>query len=176
MIGSAKCRPMNQNGTDCVQDQHHPAISELHSPRPPPEKPRTKQRKQWRYKRPCEIERVHRKWLQQKRQSKNEIVERRGRVWSCSLWKILKSMMPHDEPGLCIAHLHARHPRVTIRIDKINVTGDKNILIIRAARCQNQRTENYDFNDRNRDASGSLHAADNRKSLIGNRKIKMASH
>jgi len=81
-------------------------------------------------------------------------------------------MMPHDESRLCIAHLHSRHPRVTIRIDKVNVPGDKNVLIIHAPCCQDQCAENYDFNDYNTDASGSLHNADNRKSQIENRKLK----
>src|SRR2546423_486664 len=136
MIRPAKLRSVNKDGTDRVQAQHHPAIAELHSVRPPPEKPASKQRKQRRYKSPCQIERVRRKWLQQKRQSEDEIVERRGRMRSCSLRKILKRMMPHDQPRLCLAHLHARHPRITIRINKVNVPCDKNVLIIRAPCCQ----------------------------------------
>src|SRR5438093_8886736 len=65
---------------------------------------------------------------------------------SCPLWKILKRMMPHDQSRLCIAHLRARHPRVTIRINEVNVSGDKNVLIIRASRCQDQRAQKRDFN------------------------------
>ena len=55
--------------------------------------------------------------------------------------------MPHDQPRRCMAHPHARHPRVTIGIDEVNVPGDKNILIIRAACCQDQRAEKRDFDD-----------------------------
>lgn len=164
MIGPAKCRPVNKDRTDRVQAQHYPAIPEFHPARPPPEKPGAKQCKQRRNKCSCQIERMRREWLQQKRQSEDEIIERRGGVRSCSLRKILKDMMLHDQSRLCIAHLHARHPRVTIRIDKVKVSRDKNVLIVRAPCCQDQRAENYDFSDRNTDANGSLHDADNRKS------------
>ena len=56
-------------------------------------------------------------------------------------------MMSHDQARLCLTHLGARHSRVAIRIDKVNVTGDKNVPIIRAPGCQDQRAEKRDFND-----------------------------
>ena len=61
------------------------------------------------------------------------------------LWKVLKRMMPHDQSRIRIHHLHARHPRVTIGIDEVNIARDKDVLIIRASRCENQRAENCDF-------------------------------
>src|SRR6266496_263931 len=45
------------------------------------------------------------------------------------------------------AHLHAHHPRVTIRVGEINIPGDKNILIIRVTCRENHHTENCDFDD-----------------------------
>jgi hypothetical protein len=45
-----------------------------------------------------------------------------------------------------MAHPHARHARVTIRIDEVNVASNENVLIIRAACCQDQRAEKRDFN------------------------------
>ena len=41
-------------------------------------------------------------------------------------------MMPDDQPRLFPDHLRTRHARVTIRIDEVNIPGDKNVLIIRA--------------------------------------------
>jgi hypothetical protein len=56
-------------------------------------------------------------------------------------------MVPKDQPRFGAAHLHARHARVTIRINEVNVSGDKNVLMIRAACYEDQRTEQYDLND-----------------------------
>ena len=56
-------------------------------------------------------------------------------------------MMPHDRSRLRVANLNAGHPRVTIRIDKVNVAGDKDVLIIRAARREDQDAENCDSED-----------------------------
>src|SRR5919108_6318841 len=97
MIGPAKLRPVNENGTDRVEDQRNPAIRKFHSPRPPPEKPRTKQSKQRRDKRSGEIDRLRREWFQRKREAENEIVERRGGVGRGTLREILECMIPHDQ-------------------------------------------------------------------------------
>jgi hypothetical protein len=43
-------------------------------------------------------------------------------------------MMPDDQPRVFPDHLGARHARVTIRIDEVNIPSDKNVLIIRAPR------------------------------------------
>ena len=84
--------------------------------------------------------------------------------------EILKIVMPHDQPRLCIAHPHARHACVTIRIDEVNVASNENVLIICAARRQDQRAENCDLNDNQTDPRESWHKSDNRKSKIKNRK------
>src|SRR5437867_3009790 len=44
MIRPAKLRSLNENGTDRIQEQRHPAVAELHSARPPPQKPAAAQR------------------------------------------------------------------------------------------------------------------------------------
>ena len=66
---------------------------------------------------------------------------------SCPRREVLEVVVPYDQPGMFRAHPHACHPCVTIRVGEINIPGDKNILIIRAARCQDQDAENCDFND-----------------------------
>jgi hypothetical protein len=52
-----------------------------------------------------------------------------------------------------MAHPHAHHARVTIRIDEVNVAGNENVLIICAARCENQRGEKKDLNYRDDSAN-----------------------
>jgi hypothetical protein len=45
------------------------------------------------------------------------------------------------------AHPHARHPRVTIRINEVNIPRDEHVLVIRAARCQDENAQKSDFDD-----------------------------
>src|SRR6266550_6941275 len=108
------------------------------------------------------------------RQCHDEIVQRRSRVRSRPLRKILKPMMPDDQPRLFADHPGTRHARVTIRIDEVNISGDKNVLKIRAARRQNHRAEKRDLKNNERETSEALHRIDNRKSTIENRKLKWA--
>jgi hypothetical protein len=61
--------------------------------------------------------------------------------------------MPDDQPRLCADQLHACHARVTIRINEVNVSSDKDILIIRAPRCESQRGEKKDLNYRDDSAN-----------------------
>ena len=68
-------------------------------------------------------------------------------MWSCPLREILKSMMPHDQPRLLRANPHARHPRVTIRINEVNIPRDEHVLVVRAARCQDENAQKSDFDD-----------------------------
>ena len=90
---------------------------------------------------------MRRERIEQKRQSDYEIIQRRGRVRRRPLWKILKRMMPNDQPRPFRAQPHARHSRVAIRIHEVNVPGDKNILVIRAPCRQDQSAEKGDFDD-----------------------------
>jgi hypothetical protein len=83
-------------------------------------------------------------------------------------------MMPDNQPRLFPDHLGTRHARVTIRIHEVNVSGDKNVPIIRASRRQNQRAEKRDLENDERKTSEALHRIDNRKSTIENRKLKWA--
>jgi hypothetical protein len=85
--------------------------------------------------------------------------------------EILKIMTPEDQPRLCGAHPHARHSRVTIRVHEVNVSGDKDVLIIRAAACENQRAENYDFDDS--EACANHITIPNPGSPIGNPKLQV---
>jgi hypothetical protein len=82
--------------------------------------------------------------------------------------------MPDDQPRLFPDHLGTRHARVTIRIREVNIPGDKNVLIIRAARRQNHPAEKRDLKNDERKMSKALHRIDNRKSTVENRKLKWA--
>src|SRR5262249_40095941 len=83
-------------------------------------------------------------------------------------------MMPNDHSRLVPDHLRTRHARVTICIDEVNISGDKNVLIIRAGCSQNQRAEKGDLKDDQRKPSDASHRNDNCKSTIENRKLKWA--
>ena len=67
---------------------------------------------------------MYRERIQQQRQSYDQIIQRRSRVRLRPLRKILERMMPDDQPRLCFDHLRARHSRVAIRIDEVNVPSD----------------------------------------------------
>ena len=73
-----------------------------------------------------------------------------------------------------MTHPHARYARVTIRIDEVNVASNENILIICAVRRQDQHGEKRCFKNDQRKTSEVSHRIDNRKSRIGNRKLKWA--
>src|SRR5882724_7799918 len=42
-----------------------------------------------------------------------------------------------------------RHPGIAIRIREIDVTANENVVVVRAARRDDQRRENYNFSNRN---------------------------
>jgi len=86
-------------------------------------------------------------WFEKSRQREDKIIERSSSMRRRPRREVLEVVVPYDHPGMFRAHPHARHPCVTIRVGEINIPGDKNILIIRAARCQDQDAENCDFND-----------------------------
>jgi uncharacterized protein YpiB (UPF0302 family) len=117
---------------------------------------------------------MRRERIQQKRQCDDEIVQRHSRVRSRPLRKILKRMMTDDQPRVFPDHLGTRHARVTIRIHEVNIPSDKNVVIIRAARRQNQRAEKRDLKNNQRKTSDASHRIDNRKSTIENRKLNWA--
>jgi len=84
---------------------------------------------------------ANRERLEKDRQCDNEIIERRRRVLSCCLRIIFENVVTRDQTGMVIGHPDARHPRVAIRIGELNISGDKNALIIRTQRRQNQRAK-----------------------------------
>ena len=84
----------------------------------------------------------------------------------CALRKILEVVMANNCAGVFCANSHARHARVAVSIGEVNLLIDKDVMIIRAARRENERAQDYDF-DGDRKSS---HKFDNRKSKIENRK------
>ena len=80
-------------------------------------------------------------------------------------------MMPDDQPRLFPDHLDTRHARVAIPIDEVNIPGDKNVLIIRAARRNDERGENCDFD--NCEDSANHCIITNPGSAIGNPKFQI---
>jgi len=84
--------------------------------------------------------------------------------------KILEIVVANNQPGVFCTHSGARHPGVTIGVGEINISIDKNVLIIRAASGENERGKNYDLNKGEGKKPKSLHKIDNRKSAIENRK------
>ena len=81
----------------------------------------------------------------------------------CPLRKILKRMMPNDQPRLFPDPLRARHARITVRIDEVNIPGNKNVLIIRAPRRHDQNGEKPYLKNDQRKTSDALHRIDNYK-------------
>src|SRR5438046_1246389 len=92
-------------------------------------------------------------------------------MWSCAFWRIFKIMMPHDQSRLRPDQLHPRHTRITIRIDEVNIPCDKNVVIIRAARRNDERRENCDFDDCEDSANHCI--ITNPGSAIGNPKFQV---
>jgi hypothetical protein len=56
-------------------------------------------------------------------------------------------MVTKDQAGVRGALLHAGHPRIAIRVGKINVSRDENLLVIRASREQDECAQNEEFSD-----------------------------
>ncbi len=88
----------------------------------------------------------------------------------CALREILEIVMANNQSGMFGAHARAHHPGVAIGVGVVNISADKDILIIRTARPQNQRSQDYEFDRDEEDAGQSLHKTENRKSAIENRK------
>ena|SRR5438552_5500487 len=110
-------------------------------------------------------------WLQENRERQNEIIERRSCMRSCPCREVLELMVPYDQSRMFRAHLHTRHPRVTIGIGEINISSDKNVLIIRAACREDQHAENCDFDDAQ--DSANHHAIPNPQVPMRNPKFKL---
>ena len=71
-----------------------------------------------------------------------------------AFWKILEIVVANNQPGMFCTHSGARHPGVTIGVGEINISIDKNVLIIRAASCENKRAQDQNFES---DKNGSKH-------------------
>jgi hypothetical protein len=80
--------------------------------------------------------------------------------------EIFEIVMTYDRSRMFRADSHPRHARITIGVDEVNVSIDKNVVIIRAPRRENQRAQNQDFESGQQNS----HKIENRKSEIENRK------
>ena len=149
MIGAAELGSMHKNWTNREKSQQSPAIPETHPAHPPPEKPSTNESKQRRDQRTGQIQCMGGERFQQDRQAENEIIKGRGCMGRCALRKIFELVMTNNQTRMLCAHPHTRHARVAIGISKISVPPNKNVLIIRAARGENEGAQDYNLN-RNR--------------------------
>src|SRR5467141_3802207 len=68
-------------------------------------------------------------------------------MWSCPLREILKSMMPHDQPRRFRTSARASSAR--------NIPRDEHVLVVRAARCQDENAQKSDFDDAENSANHS---------------------
>ena len=87
-------------------------------------------------------------------------------MWNGAGRKILNIVLPNDDPGMFRNHPRQCHPRVTIRIHKVDSPANENVLIIRATGHENECTEERDLQ---RDAQ----PASAQTKRIGNRQSKM---
>src|SRR3977135_495804 len=172
MIGSAKLGPMNKNGTDGVENQQRPPESKLHAARPPPKKPAAEERERRRDHCSGEIERMVGEWLEQDRQRNNEIIQRSSCMRCRASGKVFEFVMANDQSRMFGAQSDASHSRITIGVGEINISADKHVLIIRAARRQNQETQNRKFDSNRGVAKHPL--ISNPQSQIRNPKLRPA--
>ena len=82
--------------------------------------------------------------------------------------------MPNNQPRVCPDDLRARHARIAIAIDEVNISGNEDVLIIRAACRQNEHAQERDFKNDQCKSSERSHSIDNRKSAVENRKLNWA--
>src|ERR1043166_3316536 len=57
------------------------------------------------------------------------------------------------------AHLHASHARITIGVGEINFVSNEDLLIVRAACCEDHGAENQNLSQDQRHVSEPLHNA-----------------
>ena len=65
---------------------------------------------------------------------------------SRALREILERVVAQNEPRVLRAQPDPCHPRITIRISEIDLSADKNVLIVRATGGEDQRGDNHDLN------------------------------
>ena len=86
--------------------------------------------------------------------------------------KVFEFVMANDQSRMFRTQLRASHARVTIGVGEINISADKHVLIIRAARRQNQETQNRKFDSNRGVAKHPL--ISNPQSQIRNPKLRPA--
>src|ERR1700731_1497115 len=142
MVRPGEFHSVNENWAQRVEKQESTAISQSASARPPPEEPSRNQAEERRNKRARQIERADRERFQRRGEGDDEIIKRRRCMRHSARRKILERMMPNDESGMLQAHSGAGHARIAIGVGKINLAVNKNVLMIRAARRENEHAEN----------------------------------
>ena len=80
---------------------------------------------------------------EQTRQCDDQIIERRCRMRRCSGWVILEIVMANDGAGMLKTNPRARHSRIAISIDEINLPARENLGVIDAAGNENESAKNY---------------------------------
>src|SRR5204862_2358810 len=109
-------------------------------------------------------------WFQDGAERDDKIIEGRRRMRCRAGGKILEQMLPQNEARALDAHPHPRHPRIAIRVRKINFTTDENVTVIRAPRREDQRGKQNDLNNRENSTSHSAVLVENSKCEYRNSK------
>src|SRR2546430_5244685 len=145
MIGSAERKPMRQHWARPVKNQKPPAKSEAHFSCPPAKKNSQRYGKKRRHDGTRKIERIFTQWHQSRSKRHDQVIERRGRVRRSSARKIFKVMSPDDRSWVFETNARARHPRVAIGINEIDLAAEENVTVIRTPCDKNQNADENDF-------------------------------
>src|SRR5437868_3059276 len=143
MIRPAESKPMGENRTKCVKQQKAPTKSQLNPTRPPAEEYSERNGKQRRYHCSGKLESVITKRLQDCRCSDDQIIERRCRVGRGSDWKVLEIMSPNDRSGMFEADSCSRHPRIAVRVHKIDLVACEYVRVISATRDVHESDDDH---------------------------------
>jgi hypothetical protein len=145
MIGPAERKPMRQHWARPVKNEKSPAKSQAHFFCPPAKKNSQRHGKERRHNGPRKIKRIFTQWYQRGCQHHDQVIERRGRVRRRSVRKIFKIMSPDDRVRVFEANARARHPRIAVRINEIDLATEEDVTVIRTPRDNNQCADKNDF-------------------------------
>jgi len=132
MIGTAEGKAMGQDRADGIKNEQSPTKLQAHFSRPPAQENPQRYGKERRHDGTSELERISAQWRKGSGKHYDQVVERRRCVRRSSTRKILKIVSSHDCSRVFKTNARARHPRITIRIDEINVAAAENVGIERA--------------------------------------------
>ena len=145
MIGPAEGKPMGQHWARPVKNEKSPAKSQAHFSCPPAKKNSQRHGKERRHDGSREIERIFTQWYQHGSQRHDQVIERRGCVRRRSARKIFEIMSPDDRARVFQTNARARHPRIAIGINEIDLAAEEDITVIRTPGDKNQRADENDF-------------------------------